>query len=184
MTSAKSDYEIKIQFAENFTDISYSTLKLRKLVKFVCMNFGKKESLAPERTKTKYEISITVVNDFEFKKINQRFLGRKSLSDCLSFDLSDNKPGSPKIFELIINGQMALRQADLWGHSAQAELALYVTHGLLHNFGFDDATEVLAQNMHEKEDEILQELGYGLVYNNEDMNSKEDKNRKKRKYKK
>ncbi len=60
---------------------------------------------------------------------------------------------------------MALRQATLRSHSDQAELALYITHGLLHNFGFDDLEPSEAKKMHEKEDEILQELNYGLVYN-------------------
>ncbi len=46
-----------------------------------------------------------------------------------------------------------------------AELALYVTHGLLHQLGFDDATPEQAQKMHQAEDEILQHMGFGVVYN-------------------
>jgi len=60
---------------------------------------------------------------------------------------------------------MAVRQAKQRGHSTEAELALYVTHGLLHNLGFDDATQSGAKKIHEEEDKILQQLGYGLVYN-------------------
>jgi len=45
------------------------------------------------------------------------------------------------LFELVVNGEMAVRQALLRKHSSQAELALYITHGLLHNLGFDDAAE-------------------------------------------
>jgi len=60
---------------------------------------------------------------------------------------------------------MAVREANLRGHSSEAELALYITHGLLHNFGFDDSTPGKARKMHNVEDEILQQLGYGLVYN-------------------
>jgi len=80
--------------------------------------------------------------------------------------LSDDEvPQSPKLFELIVNGEMAVRQANLRGHSSKAELALYITHGLLHNFGFDDSIPSKARKMHDTEDEILQQLGYGLVYN-------------------
>jgi len=57
------------------------------------------------------------------------------------------------------------REAARRGHSAEAELALYVTHGLLHNLGFNDATAAQARKMHRMEDEILQHLGYGFVYN-------------------
>ena len=51
------------------------------------------------------------------------------------------------------------------GHDAEAELALYVVHGLLHNIGYDDLTEADARKMHGMEDEILECFGYGTVYN-------------------
>ena len=66
---------------------------------------------------------------------------------------------------MVVNGEMAVREAKLRGHSSEAELALYITHGLLHNLGFDDSTQSQARKMHDTEDEILQQLGYGLVYN-------------------
>ena len=69
------------------------------------------------------------------------------------------------MFELVVNGEMAVRQAKLRGHSGEAELALYVTHGLLHNLGFDDSTQNRAKKMHDTEDEILEQVGYGAVYN-------------------
>jgi probable rRNA maturation factor len=182
MTCAKSDQDINIQISRNFEDIEFSLSKLKKLIKAVCRRFGKDEIINPNTASMKYEISITIVDDNQFKKINKRFSKHKSISDCLSFDLSDSKePCSLKTFELIINGQMALRQAKLRGHSSEAELALYITHGLLHNFGFDDLEPDMAKAMHEKEDEILQELGFGLVYNRSIVTQK-NINRRNRKY--
>jgi probable rRNA maturation factor len=70
-----------------------------------------------------------------------------------------------KSFELVFNAEMAVKEANLRGHSSEAELALYITHGLLHNLGFDDSTQSQAEKMHNIEDEILQQLGYGPVYN-------------------
>jgi len=96
--------------------------------------------------------------------LNREFLNSKATTDCLSFDLSDDEKGA-KIFDLIVNGEMAVRQANKRGHSSEAELALYITHGLLHNLGFDDSVQSQTRKMHETEDEILQEFGYGLVYN-------------------
>ena len=89
----------------------------------------------------------------------------RATSDCLSFDLSDDKSGSSKSFEIVVNGEIAGKQGNLRGHPAEAEMALYVTHGLLHNLGLDDSTEEKARKMHDIEDEILQQLGYGIVYN-------------------
>ncbi len=152
----KKDQEIVIQIANNFAGIDAPPSKGRKLVRAVFNRFGL----------SKATVSIAIIDDAEIRKLNNRFLNRKSTTDCLSFDLSDTqRPQSPKLFELIVNGEMAVRQANLRGHSSQAELALYITHGLLHNLGFDDATDSKARKMHDMEDNILQQLGYGFVYN-------------------
>jgi len=159
MTSSKQEQSIVIQIIKKFKDIDMSTFKIKKLVKALCCRFGK---LKP--TETKYEISIAIVDDNEIRQLNKQFLGSESATDCLSFDLSDDQKG-PKIFDLVVNGEMAVRQANQRGHTGEAELALYITHGLLHNLGFDDSAKNQARKMHETEDEILQEFGYGLVYN-------------------
>ena len=156
MASAKKDQKIVIQITNNFDGIDAPLSKIKKLVQAVCDRFKLSEAT----------VSIAIVDDAEIKNLNSRFLNRKSNTDCLSFDLSDTQDSlSPKMFELIVNGEMAVRQADLRGHASQAELALYITHGLLHNLGFDDATDSKARNMHDMEDNILQQLGYGFVYN-------------------
>jgi probable rRNA maturation factor len=156
MASAKQDQEISVHIARNFKKIEVRPPELGKLVKAICNRFKL----------SKATVSIAIADDAQIRKLNSRFLNSKSTTDCLSFDLSDDKgPQSPKLFELIVNGEMAVRQANMRKHSSEAELALYITHGLLHNFGFDDSTESLARKMHDMEDEILQQLGYGLVYN-------------------
>ena len=156
MAPAKKDQKIVVQLANNFTGIDSPRSKIKKLVQAVFDRFGL----------SKATVSIAIVDDTEIRKLNNRFLNRKSNTDCLSFDLSETQgPQSPKLFELIVNGEMAVRQANLRGHSSQAELALYITHALLHNLGFDDSSDSKARKMHDMEDNILQQLGYGLVYN-------------------
>ncbi len=162
MTSAKQDQGIIIHLTESFKDVRVPLPTLRKLTQIVCDGFGEKKT-----TEIHYELSIAVVDDTRIKELNGQFLNHKRTTDCLSFDLSEGNPSAPRMFELIVNGEMAARQADLRGHSSEAELALYITHGLLHNFGFDDATPGQARKMHEVEDKILQQLGYGSVYNRE-----------------
>ncbi len=156
MASAKQDQEIIVHIARDFKDIEVRLPKLRKLVKAICNRFKL----------SKATVSIAIVDDARILELNKQFLNSKLATDCLSFDLSDDKgPQSPKLFELIVNGEMAVREANLRGHSSEAELALYITHGLLHHLGFDDSTESQARKMHDMEDEILQQFGYGLVYN-------------------
>jgi probable rRNA maturation factor len=156
MASAKQDQEITVHIARDFKNIEVRPPELKKLVKAICNRFKL----------SKATVSIAIADDTQIRKLNNQFLNSKSTTDCLSFDLSDDEvPQSPKLLELIVNGEMAVRQANLRGHSSEAELALYITHGLLHHLGFDDATESQTRKMHDMEDEILQQLGYGLVYN-------------------
>lgn len=147
---------IVVQITRDFQGIEVCLPKLKKLVRGTCKRFKLSEAT----------VSIAIVGNAQMRRVNARFLNRKVASDCLSFDLTDaEKPESTKSFELIVNGEKAVEEARLRGHSGEAELALYVTHGLLHNLGFDDSTPKQAKEMHATEDEILQQLGYGLVYN-------------------
>jgi len=166
MVPAKQDQDIVVQVTRNFKNINISLPKLKKLVNAVCHRFASSET-----PNIRYEVSIAIVDDAQIRKLNSQFLNRKTTTDCLSFDLSEDGKESvvgntgSRIFELVVNGEMAVRQANLRGHSSEAELALYITHGLLHNLGFDDSIQTQARTMHDTEDEILQQLGYGFVYN-------------------
>jgi len=150
--------KVIVQITKNFKDINVNLSKLEELTKAVCTRFAQ-----PYIRGAQYEISIVIVDDAEMRKANKQFLNRSVTTDCLSFDLSDDT--KKKSFELIVNAEKAAKEAALRGHLAEAELALYVTHGLLHNLGFNDSTKSRAKKMHETEDEILQQQGYGFVYN-------------------
>ncbi len=154
MDSAKQDQDIVVQIAKNFENIDFSLPRLKKLVKVICNRFKL----------SKATISIAIVDNTQIRKVNKQFLNQDLPTDCLSFNLSDNDINSVKSFELVVNAEMAVKEASLRGHSSEAELALYITHGLLHNLGFDDSTQDQARKMHDTEDEILQQLGYGLTY--------------------
>ncbi|MGE5295332.1 MAG: rRNA maturation RNase YbeY [Solirubrobacterales bacterium] len=149
---------ITVRITKHFRAVPIESARLRTLAKAVCERFEVREAV----------VSIGIVNDAEMTQFNMRFLQHEGTTDCLSFDLSDSSGlKDAKLFDLIVNGELAAREAARRGHSADAEVALYVTHGLLHNLGFNDATAAQAKRMHRMEDEILQHLGYGMVYNRE-----------------
>lgn len=157
MGHANQEQDITVQTTKSIDGPDVDFSKLTKLVKSVCSRFRV----------SKATVSIAIVDDAEIRRVNKEFLSRDRATDCLSFDLSDERSRSKatKLFELVVNGERAQKEAKLRGHSGEAELALYITHGLLHNLGFDDGTKAEAKKMHDTEDEILQQLGYGLVYN-------------------
>ena len=126
--------------------------KLSSLAKSICNRFSL----------TAATVSIAIVDDRAITKINEDFLDHQGQTDVISFDLSDDE--NSKNFEIVINADQAARQSAERGHSTEAEIALYLTHGLLHNLGFDDQDEQQAKKMHETEDTILKEEGFGIIY--------------------
>lgn len=110
---------------------------------------------------TSAEVSIAVVGDDEMRLANRHFLHRAGTTDVISFDLSE---GHARDIEMLVNAEEAMRQAGRRGHSVDAEVALYVVHGLLHQLGFDDTDAKEARRMHAAEDALLRESGFGVVY--------------------
>jgi probable rRNA maturation factor len=106
-------------------------------------------------------INIEIANDKRIVEVNKKFLKRSSITDVISFDVSDV---DEKNFDIIVNAPLAQRQAKVLGHSFEAELMLYILHGLLHQMGFDDLSPRKAAKMHRMEDEILGKCGFGVVY--------------------
>ena len=142
-----------VHITRDFKKIICPQRKLVKLVRVICNRFGQVSAA----------VSIAIVGNRRIRKLNIEFLSHKNVTDCLAFDLSDSRTGH-RLLELVVNGEKAKSEAAKRGHCAQAELALYITHGLLHNLGFDDLQPKKAKEMHLLEDEILQQQGFGLVY--------------------
>src|ERR1700730_11793890 len=86
------------------------------------------------------EISLAFVDSPTIHRLNQSYLQNDAATDVLSFPLSE--PNSRRLSgELVIGAEVALAQAAERGHDVQAELALYVIHGLLHLCGFADKSD-------------------------------------------
>lgn len=104
------------------------------------------------------EISLAFVDDATIHRLNMRYLQHDEPTDVLSFPLSE--PNAIRLSgELVIGAEVAQAQATARGHDVQAELALYVIHGLLHLCGHDDHEEAEAAAMRERERHYLGQLG-------------------------
>ena len=103
------------------------------------------------------EISLAFVDDATIHQLNKRYLEHDEPTDVLSFPLSE--PNAKRLAgELVIGAEIAKAQAESRGHSVEAELALYVIHGLLHLCGYDDKTAHHAMNMRLRERHYLRAL--------------------------
>lgn len=112
-------------------------------------------------------LSIVFVDDREMSRLHWRFLGKRSPTDVLSFDLSENstqrEPGTLE-GEIVISVSTARREASRRRQTVAAETALYAVHGTLHLLGYDDLTAADAHRMHTVEDEILRAVGLVDVF--------------------
>jgi probable rRNA maturation factor len=105
-----------------------------------------------------YDVILAFVDNATIQSRNKMHLGHDEPTDVLSYPYSE--PGSAALSgELLIGAEVALEQARQRGHGVEAELALYVIHGLLHLCGYDDHDEAEAARMRQRERHYLALLG-------------------------
>jgi probable rRNA maturation factor len=95
------------------------------------------------------EISLAFVDNPTIHRLNEQFLEHDEPTDVLTFP--DERRGRVLSGEVVIGAEVALVQAQSRGHDVQAELALYLIHGLLHLCGFDDESAADRAAMRERE---------------------------------
>ena len=101
----------------------------------------------PSNTK----LEIVFLSDRAIKPINRRYKGEKRATDVLSFDLGLCK-------EILISSDTALRNSRVYNTSFEKELILYVVHGILHLFGYDDERSKDRSKMFGKQKFIMEIL--------------------------
>lgn len=95
-------------------------------------------------------VSVSLVNDKKIRKINfaQRSIDRST--DVLSFPLLDftvslssqfdSVTGYLPLGDIVISMDHVYKQAQLYGHSFERELAFLCVHSVLHLLGYDHVT--------------------------------------------
>jgi probable rRNA maturation factor len=105
-----------------------------------------------------FEISLAFVDNATIHRLNKQYLDHDEPTDVLSFPYS--AANAKKLEgELVLGVEVAQTQASERGHDVQAELALYVVHGLLHLCGYDDKSSADEKSMRERERHYLKNLG-------------------------
>ncbi len=85
-------------------------------------------------------VSVAVVDDAAMEELNRRHRRRRGTTDVLAFPLDDEDEadGERLLGEVVVSGELAVREAARRGIAPQRELELYVAHGVLHLVGYDD----------------------------------------------
>ncbi len=92
------------------------------------------------------ELSVVLVDEAAMTDLHVRWMDEPGPTDVLSFPMDelrqpqdDEEPEPGMLGDVVLCPQVADRQAAEAGHSRDDELALLLTHGILHLLGYDHA---------------------------------------------
>ncbi len=92
------------------------------------------------------ELSVVLVGEDAMTDLHVRWMGEPGPTDVLSFPMDelrsprdDEEPAPGVLGDVVLCPQVAQRQAQAAGHPRDEELALLLTHGILHLIGYDHA---------------------------------------------
>ena len=127
------------------------------------------EALRYEGVNDNTEVSVTIVDNEEIRKINNKFRNIDRATDVLSFPMFEKAELDEKIKnkdflyedvlgDVIISIDKVKEQAEEYGHSFERELSYMLVHGFYHLMGYDHIEEEDKKIMRPKEEKILNEL--------------------------
>lgn len=115
------------------------------------------------------EVTLLFVDENEMTSYNRRFLDRDGPTDVLAFPVEflvpgvtpEVAPGGPPLVlgDVVISPSYVRRQAEDLGVAFEEEMALMVTHGILHLLGYDHGGDDEAERMEARERQLLSLAG-------------------------
>lgn len=111
-----------------------------------------------------YEVSLSFVKNDEIKDLNRDFRNIDKVTDVLSFPMLSDEDFDIEYEEyslgdIVISVDRAEQQAIEYGHSFEREICFLVCHSMFHLLGYDHMQEDEAEEMHAKENYVLDSLG-------------------------
>jgi len=101
----------------------------------------------------KVNITYVFCDDAYLLEKNIAFLDHDTLTDIITFDLSENE--KELISEIYISVERVQENAEKFNITYQEELHRVIFHGIMHLCGFKDKSEEDALTMRQKEQECL-----------------------------
>ena len=89
-------------------------------------------------------LNVILVSNRRMAELHRRFLHLPGTTDVITFQHG----------EIFVSAETARTHARRFGNSLEAELRLYITHGLLHLHGFDDKEPADAAEMERVQEKL------------------------------
>ncbi|MDD7909676.1 rRNA maturation RNase YbeY [Pseudovibrio exalbescens] len=106
------------------------------------------------------EISLVFTGDPEIKELNREWRGKDKPTNVLSFPGCDEEepPFGPLLGDIVIARETVEREAEELGIPFKNHLTHLLVHGTLHLFGYDHQIDEEAEEMEDRERQILASL--------------------------
>jgi len=116
-----------------------------------CPSFASKAGTAsPVPPVPAHELSISLVDLEEMHALNREYRGIDAPTDVLAFENDDELLG-----DVVVCPAVAREHAQDFDSSFAGEMALMLTHGILHLLGYDHINDADAEVMEARENELL-----------------------------
>jgi len=106
------------------------------------------------------ELSVVIGDDGWIQDLNREYRKKEMPTDVLAFPQDLSPAGTaPLLGDVAISAETAARQAEQLGHGFEEELALLLTHGILHLTGWTDETPAKRERMMHRAQELVGRIG-------------------------
>lgn len=128
------------------------------------IDFARVAKMAAGEKYKNSEVSITLTDDTEIHALNREYRGMDKPTNVLSFELGDDV----LMGDIYISLDTVLREAAAQHKDVAAHITHLVVHGMLHLQGFDHIKDDEAEQMEQREINLMKKLGLPNPY--EDAN--------------
>ena len=140
--------------------ITVSNLNLRRKLN---VNFIKKITRMVlrniKRSRSRIDLDLVFLDDRAIRVFNKAYKGKDRPTDVLSFNINAEELKTGRTFgEVLISSDTAFRNSKAFKTNFEEEIALYVIHGILHLFGYEDETAGDRGKMFRLQERVLRAL--------------------------
>jgi len=160
------EHKINVQFGENLRhDSSYDTLISRAVV----------ETLLSEAVDMVCVVNVLMTDDDGIREYNREYRDIDKATDVLSFPMQifvqagweglnepefDERTGDLPLGDIVISLETVKRQAAEYGNTIEYETVYLIIHSSLHLLGYDHSDKKSEKMMHDKNEQVIQEMGF------------------------
>lgn len=105
------------------------------LVKRIC------KTVAQGENETFDEVAVFLVSKEEISRLHDEYFEDPTVTDCITFPLDGPDEEYRVLGDIFVCPEVAIEYAKENNLNSLEECALYIVHGMLHLFGYDDIKE-------------------------------------------